>query len=221
MTSTSAPLASNTIETGEHGSVATLAAEPVLAAEEALRAGAYQLLARLLCMPPDRRLLSRLGEHHVPEQPGEDGVAIALRLLGLAASTTSPDSVDDEYHALFIGIGRGELVPFGSWYQTGFLMEKPLGVLRDDLLQLGFERRDAVYESEDHVAALFEVMAMLIESGADYDTQQGFYNDHLGPWVERFFKDLQNADNACFYRAVGRLGGAFCELENWVLNLSV
>jgi TorA maturation chaperone TorD len=222
MTTTSAPLASDQIDIDEHGtgSVA-LATEPALAPEDALRAGAYQLLARLLRMPPERRLLAQLSEHHVPEQPGEDAVAVALRLLGLAASSTTADSADDEFHNLFIGLGRGELVPFGSWYQTGFLMEKPLSVLRDDLARLGFERRESVYESEDHIAALFEVMAMLIEGGSDYDTQQGFYNDHLGPWAGRFFEDLQKADSACFYRAVGRLGSAFCELENWVLNLSV
>lgn len=222
MTTNSAPLASEQIHIDEHGSDAVaLAAAGALAPEDALRAGAYQLLARLLRMPPERRLLAQLSEHHVPEQPGEDAVAVALRLLGLAASSTTPDGADDEFHNLFIGIGRGELVPFGSWYQTGFLMEKPLSVLRDDLARLGFERRESVYESEDHIAALFEVMAMLIESGSDYGAQQGFYNDHLGPWAGRFFEDLQKADSACFYRAVGRLGGAFCELENWVLNLSV
>lgn len=189
--------------------------------EDALRVGAYQLLARLLRMPPDRRLLAQLSGHHVPEQPGEDEVAVALRLLGLAASSTSAEGADEEFHQLFIGVGRGELVPFGSWYQTGFLMEKPLALLRDDLAALGFERRDAVYESEDHVAALCEVMAMLIERGDDYDAQQRFYNDHIGPWAGRFFEDLQKADSACFYRAVGRFGAAFCALENWVLNLSV
>lgn len=221
MTGNTATLANTGIKTNEQGSAAAMAVEPALTLEDALRAGAYRLLAQLLRMPPDRRLLGRLSAHHIPEQPGEDETAVALRLLGLAASSTTPDSADDEYHALFIGIGRGELVPFGSWYQTGFLMEKPLGLLRDDLARLGFERQKAVYESEDHVAALCEVMAMLIDTNADYAVQQGFYNDHLGNWAGRFFEDLQQADSACFYRAVGRFGSAFCVLENWVLNLSV
>lgn len=223
MTINIAPQACGEIDnnSAEGAVMATVQAAAVMSPEDGLRAGAYQLLARLLRMAPERRMLNLLSAHHVPEQPGEDGVAIALRLLGLAASTTTPEGADDEFHQLFIGVGRGELVPFGSWYQTGFLMEKPLSLLRDDLARLGFERRDAVYESEDHVAALCEVMAMLIESGTDYEAQQQFYNDHLGPWVGRFFDDLQKANNACFYRAVGRFGAAFCTLENWVLNLSV
>jgi len=223
MTTNIAPLSGGEIDnnSSERAILVDAPVVPEIAPEDALRAGAYQLLARLLRMAPERRLLNQLSAHHVPEQPGEDEVAVALRLLGLAASSTTADSADDEYHQLFIGVGRGELVPFGSWYQTGFLMEKPLSLLRDDLARLGFERREQVYESEDHVAALSEVMAMLIESGADYDVQQKFYNDHLGPWVGRFFEDLQKANNACFYRAVGRFGSAFCTLENWVLNLSV
>ena len=222
MTTSIAPLSHGEIDNNNAEVILTAAqTTPEMSPEDGLRAGAYQLLARLLRMAPERRLLKRLSAHHVPEQPGEDEVAVALRLLGLAASSTTPDGADDEYHQLFIGVGRGELVPFGSWYQTGFLMEKPLSLLRDDLARLGFERREQVYESEDHVAALFEVMAMLIENGADYDAQQHFYNDHLGPWVGRFFEDLQKADSACFYRAVGRFGAAFCTLENWVLNLSV
>jgi TorA maturation chaperone TorD len=223
MTTNIAPLPSGEIDNNsvEGAILADAPIGVVIAPEDALRAGAYRLIGRLLRMAPERRMLNQLSTHHVPERPGEDEVAVALRLLGLAASSTTPESADDEFHQLFIGVGRGELVPFGSWYQTGFLMEKPLSVLRDDLARLGFERREQVYESEDHVAALCEVMAMLIENGADYDTQQHFYNDHLGPWVGRFFEDLQKAQSACFYRAVGRFGAAFCTLENWVLNLSV
>ncbi len=84
-------------------------------------------------------------------------------MLSLAAEHSSTESLRDEYHALFIGLGRGELVPYGSWYQTGFLMEKPLGLLRADLARLGFERAEEVHEPEDHVAALCEVMALLIQ----------------------------------------------------------
>jgi len=130
--------------------------------------------------------------------------------------------IDDEYHALFVGLGRGELVPYGSWYLTGFLMEAPLGELRRDLERLGFDRQDGVREPEDHIAALCEVMAMLAgPSAADLDTQRAFFDRHLGAWADRFFGDLATAEAAVFYRAVGRLGQAFVELEKQYFTLEV
>ena len=70
------------------------------------------------------------------EDQSKDDLTAAISMLGLAARTCEPADVREEYFNLFIGLGRGELVPYGSWYQTGFLMEKPLGVLRDDLRTL-------------------------------------------------------------------------------------
>jgi TorA maturation chaperone TorD len=51
-----------------------------------------------------------------------------------------------EYQDLFIGLARGELVPYGSYYLTGFLHEKPLSKLRQDMARLGVEREDGVAE---------------------------------------------------------------------------
>jgi TorA maturation chaperone TorD len=187
--------------------------------ERALRVGAYGLLAALLRTPPDEALLVTLRRHDVPEQRREDAAATALRLLGLAARDTNSERLADEFHLLFVGLGRGELVPYGSWYLTGFLMEKPLSLLRDDLRRLGFERQADVHEPEDHVAALCEVMALLIQDSTPIDTQQNFYRQHLEPWVSRFFRDLENAESACFYRAVGRFGKAFAELESRYLSM--
>jgi TorA maturation chaperone TorD len=182
--------------------------------EQLLRAGAYGLLAALLRSPPDASLLGQLRAYDLPEQRGEDNVATALRLLGLAARDANPEAVSDEFHALFVGLGRGELVPYGSWYLTGFLMEQPLSRLRDDLVALGFERQPDVHEPEDHVAALCEVMTMLIQEGAAHATQQAFFDQHLAPWLGRFFADLEAAQSACLYRAVARFGSAYTELES-------
>ncbi|MEZ5449041.1 MAG: molecular chaperone TorD family protein [Thiolinea sp.] len=107
---------------------------------------------------------------------GGDELAIAMAGLGLAAQHADPADVDDEFHDLFIGLGRGEVVPYGSWYLTGFLMEKPLGQLRQELRVLGFEREPNVYEPEDHAAALCEVMALLIEDQGAIELQAGFFN---------------------------------------------
>ncbi len=188
--------------------------------EQAYRCGAYSLLARLLRSPPEREVLDQVAGFAKIESQ-RDEMALAMSMLGLAANTSHAEAVDDEFHALFIGIGRGELVPFGSWYLTGYLMERPLGRLRDDLAALGFQRQEGVAEPEDHVAALCEVMAILIEEGAALEVQEDFFKSHLADWLGRFFSDLSEAGSAVFYRAVGRFGAAFMALEQRYLNMPV
>ena len=184
------------------------------------RADLYGLLAALLRAVPAPELVGSLTALAVDD--AADAFSKALLGLRLAAREVSLPEIDDEYHALFVGLGRGELVPYGSWYLTGFLMEAPLGELRRDLQRLGFERQDGVRVPEDHVAALCEVMAMLVgEQGADLDTQRAFFDRHLGSWADRFFSDLEKAEAAVFYRAVGRLGQAFVALEREYFTLEV
>jgi TorA maturation chaperone TorD len=191
--------------------------------EERLRAGTYALLAGLLAAAPNEDMLERLSAIEVREEDGRDnGLAAAWAGLKNAALLVQAESVDDEYVALFIGLGRGELVPYGSWYLTGFLMEKPLGELRRDLARLGYERSEDVHEPEDHAAALCETMAMLItDEAVSLEIQRRFFETHVGSWIERFFRDLEDADNACFYRAVGRLGLEFMALEQRYLAMPV
>ena len=188
--------------------------------EQQYRAGAYSLLAALLRKAPDQTLLEQVADLAAIEHSNDD-LSFAMSMLGLAAKDSSPEAIETEYHALFIGLGRGELVPFGSWYQTGFLMEKPLAVLREDLAMLGFERHTDTHEPEDHVAALNEVMAMMISDGQSLSRQSDFFNAHLVAWIDQFFIDLSNAKNAVFYRAVGRLGIAFIEFERSYLSMNV
>ena len=188
--------------------------------ENQARADVYGLLAALLRRVPTAELRERLAGLEI--DGGADDFSKALFALRLAAREVSLPEIDDEHHALFIGLGRGELVPYGSWYLTGFLMEKPLGELRRDLQVLGFDRQEGVYEPEDHVAALCEVMAMLIGDGmTDLDTQRTFFDRHIGCWADRFFVDLEQAQSAVFYRAVGRLGRAFVELERQYFTLEI
>ena len=188
--------------------------------EQLYRAGAYSLLAALLRNYPDEQLLQQVAGF-AEVKPEGDELALSMSMLGLSATTSEPSSVDDEFHALFIGLGRGELVPYGTWYQTGFLMERPLGVLRDDLKALGFERDNDIHETEDHVAALCEVMAMLIVDGSSQSQQATFFDVHIGSWFERFFSDLAQAKSATFYKSVGRFGVAFTTLEKQYLSMQV
>ncbi len=142
-------------------------------------------------------------------------MAAAWRALSLAARRASVPALDDEYHDLFIGLGRGQVVPYASWYLTGFMMERPLVALRDDLARLGFERNEDVKEPEDHAAILCEVMAALSDedSGFDFATRADFFRRHVGPWMGRFFKDLTTAKAADFYSAVGEFARQFMEIE--------
>lgn len=210
----------NTIRAAHNRDDQTAAAAENPSEEQCYRSGAYALLARLLRSPPDRESLAQIAGFAGVE-PLQGEMALAMSMLGLAATTCGPASVDDEFHALFIGIGRGELVPYGSWYLTGFLMERPLGRLRDDLATLGFQRQEGVTEPEDHVAALCEVMAVLISDGGALQVQSQFFERHLADWLERFFGDLSEAAAAVFYRAVGRFGSAFMALEKRYLSLPV
>lgn len=185
--------------------------------EQARRAGLYSVLAALLRDAPAQEVLDFVGQLETEDQHSE--LALALNMLSLAARHSSTASLRDEYHALFIGLGRGELVPYGSWYQTGFLMEKPLGLLRADLARLGFERAEDVQEPEDHVAALCEVMVFLIQDQTPIEQQKQFFDSHLGNWAEGFFSDLTGAHSAVFYKSVARFGSVFLSLESRYLSL--
>jgi TorA maturation chaperone TorD len=54
-------------------------------------------------------------------------------------------------------MSRGELLPYGSYYLTGFLNERPLARLREDLQALCIERVEKQCEPEDHAAILCEI----------------------------------------------------------------
>lgn len=196
---------------------------PGKAEGDALRANTYSLLGALLAAPPKQSLIDLLSRIPPAEAVGTDqGLVSAWEVLRLAGARASVESLDDEYHELFIGIGRGELVPYGSWYMTGFVMDKPLAILRRDLAELGFERQEEVSEPEDHVAALLETMGLIIGEGeASLDTQRRFFQSHMGPWMKTFFLDLQKAGAARFYRAVGQFGEQFMEFETRYLTMLV
>lgn len=179
---------------------------------DSARAQEYALLAALLGRAPGAELLGRLSQLRGDASP----LGLAHADLAECASETNADAVEREYFNLFIGIGRGELLPYGSYYLTGFLHERPLARLRQDLAALGVERAEGIAEPEDHAAILCEVMANLINRkfpaapGADRE----FFDKHLHPWIGRFFADLEQAEAANFYRRVGRLGRLLTEIES-------
>lgn len=192
--------------------------------EDYLRSRTYALLAALFARTPTPNLLTPLATLEVDESAGP--LAEGWRDMASAATKASADlagleSLDVEYHDLFIGIGRGELMPYGSWYQTGFLMGRPLVKLREDLKALGLERDADVHEPEDHISALFDSMAILSGSdGVSMAGQRVFFNDHLASWVERFMQDLQKAKSANFYRPVGAFAARFIVAEKQYMEMA-
>lgn len=190
-----------------------------LTEEDQLRAQHYRFLSRLLAAPADEELLDAcrrlLGD--------ESDLGRALSSLAEAARNAGASSVADEYQELFIGIGRGELMPFASFYLTGFLNERPLAKLRGDMARLGIARNADVHEPEDHIAALSEMMAGLITGAfgapADLARQRQIFRRHIEPWAGRFFADLEAAKSARFYRPVGTLGRHFIAIEQTAFGM--
>jgi TorA maturation chaperone TorD len=182
------------------------------------RAQEYALLAILLGRAPDADLLRRLAE--LCGDPSPLGVAHAT--LAEAASRATREGVEREHFDLFIGLGRGELLPYGSYYLTGFLHERPLARLRDDLARLGIERAPGRAEPEDHAAILCEIMAGLVSGRllAPRGADRALFEAHLAPWMEKFFADLERAKAAEFYRSVGALGRVFMAVEAEAFALS-
>lgn len=178
---------------------------------DAARAQEYALLATLLASTPDAALLRRLGQLRGDPSP----LGLAHLALADAAREAKVERVEREYFDLFIGIGRGELVPYASYYLTGFLNERPLARLRDDLIAFGIERADGNFEPEDNAAMLCEIMAGLIEGrfAAPTGSDRRVFERHLAPWMGRFFTDLERAQAAEFYRFVGAVGRLFMEIE--------
>ncbi len=189
--------------------------------EETWRGGTYALLGRLLAAAPEEGVVDQLVGIQA-EGLEDEGIQGAWVELSRRAEQSEPQPLLDEYDALFVGLGRGELVPYASWYRTGFLMERPLLEVRAALHRLGIARHESVSEPEDHIAVLCETMAVLIgDPDFSLEREREFFADHLSPWAGDFFSDLESAKSARFYRAVGRLGGQFMDLEEQCLSMSV
>ena len=201
------------------GMDAEAAPPPGVADDDAVRANTYSLLGALLAAPPRREHFDLLANIDIPST---DGLGGAWSVLRHAAEHADVEAVDDEYHDLFIGVGRGELIPYCSWYLTGFMMDRPLAVLRSDLAALGFERQDGVKEPEDHAAALLQTMALIAASPEHgIDVQRRFFDRHVATWMRAFFADLQTADSARFYRSVGQFGDQFMAFDMQYLSIVV
>jgi TorA maturation chaperone TorD len=201
-----------------YGSASDVTSSSPIDELDQLRAAEYGLLSLLLGKAPDDETLSRVAT--LKGDASELGMAHLD--LATAAAQTDAAAASKEFFALFIGLGRGELLPYASYYLTGFLHERPLARVREDFELLGIERAGVSREPEDHIAILLEVMAGLArgEFDADLAMQARFFERHLQPWAARMFADLEMSQAASFYRAVGRVGRVFMELESEAFALA-
>ncbi|MEM6465698.1 MAG: molecular chaperone TorD family protein [Pseudomonadota bacterium] len=184
-----------------------------IAEEDRLRADLYNFLGVILSRPADEMLLAQ-----TKSLTGDDSeLGQAITSLAKVAALSKPRVVESEYNKLFIGLGRGELLPFASYYLTGFLNEKPLSLLRQDMQAQGMARAETVFEPEDNIASLMEMMGAMIVgrfgAPASLDAQKTFFNKHIGPWAAHFYGDLEAAKNSVFYAPVGAVGRTFMEIE--------
>lgn len=194
-----------------------------LAPEDELRAQLYQFLARFLAAPPSEEELEVAAKMDGDEAE-ETELGKAFHAFSRLAARTDAEKVSQEYQDLFIGVGRGELLPFGSYYLTGFLHEKPLAKLRNDMARLGIERAEDVKEPEDHIAALMDIMAGLItgEFGdpLPLSEQKQFFETHIASWAKHFFADLEGAKTSVLYAALGTIGRHFMEIEETAFSMA-
>ena len=191
--------------------------------EEIARAEMYGLLATLFYQPPDEDLLAQL-QAAVTEAPQQGGfLEEPWRDLVAQARAMTATQIAQEYNALFGGVGKPEVYLYGSHYLSGFLNEKPLVQLRDDLAALGLARDANMPETEDHVAYLMEVMRYLIAGDdvavCNLTQQAGFFSRHLQPWVSRLCQTLATHPRAVFYARVAALSEAFVSVESQGFDL--
>ena len=184
-----------------------------LADEDALRAQLYRLLSSFMTTAPTAELL----EAGALLEGDDSDLGQCINTFAHLCKQTDASAAEREYHDLFIGVGRGELLPYASYYLTGFLHEKPLAKLRQDMEALGLEANKDQTEPEDHIAAITEMMAGLIDgslrTALTLDEQKKLFEAHLHSWAPHFFRDLEGAKSSVLYAALGKIGRVFLEIE--------
>jgi len=200
--------------------IAPVRDEPIrLTREDVARADFYALIAHLLYSPDAQLLRSIAASDEIAAETANAPLTQAWHALVAAAEACEAEAVIEEYENLFIGVGRPEVMLFGSYYLAGFMMEKPLALLRDDLAQMGFARNEAVREPEDHLAALCDVMRHMVQGDENQEKpaleqQKQFFARHIQSWYPRFCDAVLESKSANFYKHVAHLIKVFFDIES-------
>ena len=194
---------------------------PNINEEDQLRADMYSFLANLLRAEPDEKLVKQLTLLKSDDSP----IGKSIKTLSKLATSLDLPTIRDEYVKIFLGVGRGEILPFASYYLTGFLKDKPLAKLRQDMQDIGIKLEDEVKEPEDHIASIFDMMSGLIlgkfEKKYSITDQKDFFNKHLAPWVDLLMRDIESSKIAVFYSPIGTIGKEFMEIERASFSMNV
>ena len=198
-------------------------AAPADESEELARAELYGLLASLWLAPPDAALLEQF-KVAVTQAPEAGGwLEAPWQTLVRALRSTTPEAAAEEHEALFHGVGKAEVFPYGSFYLDGFLNEKPLATLRTDLAALGLTREVNALETEDHVAYVLEVMRWLIAGDdvalCNLEQQRRFFRAHLQPWVSQLCDAVQAHPRAVLWHAVAGFTREFMLVETQAFDM--
>jgi TorA maturation chaperone TorD len=188
--------------------------------EEQARADVYALLSNLFYWPPSKELLSTIAcSKAICNDDHISGFCEAWCALQQAAANADAETVKEEFDTAFIGTGRQPVMLYGSFYLAGFLNEKPLAQLRDELTQMGLGRSGNSHETEDHISALCDVMRFLIVGDQDtppaaLEAQRDFFLRHIKSWNTQLCDAVDNAKDTHFYKHVARFAREFFDLEN-------
>ena len=201
---------------------------PELLEEDRARADCYALISRLFYAAADAALLKQfasLAPLPAPEPAalpqetasGEDrdatAYADAFRALQHASRDADPDAVRQEFDDFFVGAGKALVTPYTSGYVQPHSPDRHLLALRERIAKWGLGRREAVFEVEDHVSALCDVMRWLIERERPLEDQESFFTGYVYAGLIAFCNAIEANPNASFYRVVAHLTRAFLAIE--------
>jgi TorA maturation chaperone TorD len=186
--------------------------------EEAARADFYALLARMAYAAPDAPLLASLAQAEPIPSSGDGELSRAWEALSRASSAMDADAAAEEYEALFVGMGKAPVSLYAGHYLGAPAADHPRVRLQADFAAFGLGLREDSTEPEDHFAALFEVMRVLVAGGkgrepATLAEQKRFFEAFLARGARALFDAVTRAEKANYYRRVAGLGVAFLAIE--------
>ena len=189
------------------------------------RANFYALISRLFAAAPDQALLAAIAGSP-PLATDDNGAALPLAWSKLIAASTAmdEDAASEEFEKLFVGVGKAPVNLHASHHLTGFMMEQPLADVRGALATLGFARVETQTMVEDHLAALTEVMRLLIVGGdgvqpSSLSAQRQFFATHVEPWFELCCAAITKFPLANFYTVVAQFTCSFLQVERYAFGI--
>jgi TorA maturation chaperone TorD len=190
-------------------------AAPEISEEDRARAACYALMSRFFYAPPDSHLLAEIC--NAPLEAGAEapagGMGAAWSELQEACRNAFPAVIRQEYDTLFIGVGKALVTPYTSRYARQSAPDRHLVRLREQLEAWGLARRERVFETEDHISGICDVMRHLIEQDYPLEEQRRCFEEFVYPGVMPLFDAIDAVEAAGFYRHIALFSRRFIEVE--------